>query len=157
MINNQRATSDQRATAHFYKAKSAQELKDYSTALSSYNEVIRHSDNVNTAESRYRIAEIYFLKNEIDMAENLAQEASQDNSEYPYWVAKSLILLSDVLVAKDDLFNAQAALEAVVENFNDDPEIADIANKKLESIKKKQKNNNIIREDQGDLEVGDEN
>lgn len=44
-------------------------------------------------------------------------DASAKNSAYPYWVAKGLILLSDISMQKNDIFNAKAALEAVQENF----------------------------------------
>lgn len=50
-------------------------------------------------------------------------DASAKNSAYPYWVAKGLILLSDISMQKNDIFNAKAALEAVQENFREDKEI----------------------------------
>jgi len=138
VINSSRASLEQKSSAHFYRAKSAQDIKDYGTAINSYNEVIRNSETEQTAESRYRIAEIYYLRKDLESAESLAQEAMEANGEYPYWVAKSLILTADILTEKGDTFNAKAALEAVIENFQEDKEITDEANRKLAAIKKKE-------------------
>lgn len=135
VINNSRSTLEQKSLAHFYKARSAQDLKNYNSALESYNFVIRNSANIQTAEARYRIAQIYFVKGDYATAEDLAQKSAEENNAFPYWVAKSLILLSDVLSAKGDYFNAKAALEAVIDNFNDDKDILAEAQKKLEEVK----------------------
>ncbi len=137
VINNSRSTLEQKSLAHFYKARSAQDLKQYDAALESYNFVVRNSANIQTAEARYRIAQIYFVKGDLTTAEDLAQKSAEENNAFPYWVAKSLILLSDVLSAKGDYFNAKAALEAIIENFKDDKEIVAEAQQKLDEIKKK--------------------
>lgn len=137
VINNSRSTLEQKSLAHFYKARSAQDLKQYDAALESYNFVVRNSANIQTAEARYRIAQIYFVKGDLTTAEDLAQKSAEENNAFPYWVAKSLILLSDVLSAKGDYFNAKAALEAIIENFKDDKEIVAEAQQKLDERKKK--------------------
>jgi len=61
-------------------------------------------------------------------------EANRESSGYPYWVAKSVILLSDILRDKRDLYNARAALEALLENYNEDQEIVTEAREKLTRI-----------------------
>jgi len=137
VTSSSRASVDQKTSAHFYRAKAAQDLKDYTRAISSYNEVIRNTENEQAAESRYRIAEIYYLNNDKESAEVMAQDAMEANGDYPYWVAKSLILTADILTDKGDYINARAALEAVIENFPDDKEISAEAKRKLEQVKKK--------------------
>lgn len=157
VINNSRASLDQRSSAYFYKARSAQDIKNYDSALESYNFVIKNSNNVQTAESRYRIAQIYFLRKDLETAEELSQKSAEENNEFPYWVAKSLILLSDILADKGDYFNAKAALEAVLENFDDDKEISDEANQKLNELKKKDKSTNNIAPKKDEMEMDNGN
>ena len=60
--------------------------------------------------------------------------ANRESSGYPYWVARSVILLSDILAEKGDLYNARAALEALLENYNEDPELVQTARTKLEQL-----------------------
>ena len=128
---NPNATEAQRATANFYIGKIAYDRSDYTAALTAFNEVIRLSDNEQTAEARYIKALIYYQQRDLDTAQQLTMEANRESSGYPYWVAKSVMLLSDILAEKGDLYNARAALEALLENYNEDPELVAEAQQKL--------------------------
>ena len=68
------------------------------------------------------------------MASDLCIKANEESSAYPYWVAKSIILLSDVLAEQGDLLNAKAALEALLENYNEDQVLVNEAKDKLNRI-----------------------
>ena len=131
---NPSATPGQKATANFYIGKIAFDRQDYTGALTSFEEVIRASDNEQTAEARYLKAYIYYLRRDLETAQELLINANKESSAYPYWVAKSVILLSDVLAEKGDLYNARAALEALLENYNEDPELVATAQNKLNQL-----------------------
>jgi hypothetical protein len=60
--------------------------------------------------------------------------ANKESSSFPYWVAKSVILLSDIFAEQNDLFNAKAALEALIENYDGDQELINIAKAKLQRL-----------------------
>lgn len=136
VINSRQATAKELATAHYFLAKVAYNSEKYDEAIQAFNRVIqRYKNSALAAESRYMIARIYYNRNELGLAEELCQNANRQNSAYPYWVAKSLLLLSDILVKKDDLFNARAALEATIENYQEDQQILKEARQKLESVK----------------------
>lgn len=138
VLQNERANEEHRALAHFFQGKMHYDQKLFSRALENFNKVIRMTDNLNAAESRYLIAQIYLLQNEIELAGEMGRLAVQENSNYPKWVAKSLILLADVLILQDDTFNAKAALEAVVEHFDEDPDIVNEAQLKLKQISERE-------------------
>ena len=144
VVQNPRVTDAQRTTAYFNIGRVAFDRKQYEKALDAFNEVQKLSDNEQTAEARYLIAKVYYLQNELDLAESINSSAIQKNSNYHYWIAKCLILDSDIKVAKGDLLNARAALEAVIENFSEDQEILAEANAKLEVIKKKEAQQNRL-------------
>jgi len=135
VFQNQRSTEEQKGKAMYYRGKVAFQNEQWDQALNAFNEVIRLSEGERTAEAKYLIAKIYYLQNEYDLAEKLSRDAYKESSAYPYWVAKSLILLSDILVKEGDVFNAKAALEAVIENFGESEEILEEANTKLNKIK----------------------
>jgi tetratricopeptide (TPR) repeat protein len=132
---NTQATKEQKASANYYIGKIAFDSEDYNKALTSFNEVIKNSTNEQAAEARYLIAYIYYVQRDLDLAQQLCLNANKESSAYPYWVAKSVILLADVLAEKGDLFNAQAVLEGLIENFDDDPELVKIAKAKLQLLK----------------------
>lgn len=132
--NNPSASQNQIATANFYLGKVAFDRKDYDNALTAFNRVISKSDNEQTAEARYLIAYIYYLKRDLDRAQQITINANKESSAYPYWVAKSVLLLSDILAEKGDLYNARAALEALLENYKEDQEIIQTARNKLNQL-----------------------
>lgn len=134
VANNPAATVEQRSTANFYLGKIAYDRQQYPRAISLFDGVIANSDNEQTAEARYLRANIYYLQRNLDRAQQLVMEANRESSGYPDWVAKSVILLSDILRDKGDVYNARAALEALLENYNDDPAIVQEAQQKLTRI-----------------------
>ncbi|MDQ3015945.1 MAG: tetratricopeptide repeat protein, partial [Bacteroidota bacterium] len=150
IVVHPRATDDIRALAHYYSAMLAYDADDYERAISAFNSVIRINSAELAAESRYYIASIYYKKGENALAEKLAEESARTNVGYPVWVARSLILLSDVQFAKGDLLNARAIIEAIIENFQGDAAIIREATQRLERIKKEEENQNRVKPSNGD-------
>ncbi|MFK7932696.1 MAG: tetratricopeptide repeat protein, partial [Saprospiraceae bacterium] len=134
VMQNPKANQEQQASANFYLGKMAFDNKDYDNALQAFNQTIRLSDNENTAEARYLVANIYYLRRDLDVAQQIAINANKESSGYPYWVAKSVLLLSDILLEKGDLFNARAALEALIENYEEDIDLVNEARTKLATV-----------------------
>jgi len=134
VANNPNASQLQIATAQFYLGKMAFDRSDYNNALTAFDEVIRLSDNEQTAEARYLKAYIYYLRRDLETAQSICMNANKESSGFPYWVAKSVILLSDILQEKGDLYNARAALEALLENYKGDAELISEAQRKLQAI-----------------------
>ncbi len=149
VAQNPRATADQRLTARFYQAKISFDNGDLTTALSSFREVAAEGNTVQTAESRFRIAQILYRQGNLAEAEAAVGTANQNNSSYPYWIAKGLILLSDIYADQGKLSDARAALEAVIDNFKDDPGLIEEAERKLRELEGKESQLNRI--DTGNL------
>ncbi|MGB4848111.1 MAG: tetratricopeptide repeat protein, partial [Saprospiraceae bacterium] len=145
IIAHPKATDDIRSLAHYYSATMALANEAYDKAIESYNAVIRINSAELAAESRYQIAFIYDKRSESEIASKLAEEAARTNVGYPFWVAKSLILLSDIKFKQGDLLNARAILEAILENFKGDEMIMKEANEKLEKVKAVEENKSRIK------------
>jgi len=145
VINNPRATEDHKALAHYYMAKIAYDHNSFDKALLDFNAVIRVNSAELAAESRYHIASLYDKQGEGELAAKLAEEAARANVGYPFWVAKSLLLLSDIQFNAGDLLNARAILEAIVENFKGDETIMKEANAKLSKVKAAEDNQSRIK------------
>jgi tetratricopeptide (TPR) repeat protein len=138
------ATADQKSIANFYLGKISFDRRDFDNALSSFEEVKRYSDNEYTAEARYMVAEIYYQRRNLEKAQEICLNANKESSAYPYWVIKSILLLSDILVEKGQLYDARAALEAILENYDEDPDLVNSAQTKLNAINQQlNKNSNI--------------
>ncbi|MCB0704244.1 MAG: tetratricopeptide repeat protein [Saprospiraceae bacterium] len=133
--SNPNATQSQKAKANFYLGKVAYDNKDYGSAQIAFNQVSQYGGGVEAAEARYLLARIAYLKRDLVLAEDLANKAIQGNAGYDDWVARALILLSDVYADSGDLFNAKAVLEAVLDGYKgQDQTILTEARSKLEKL-----------------------
>lgn len=150
VIDYPKATDDIRALAQYYTAKTAYKAGDMENALEACNAVIRINSTELAAECRYTIVSIYEQKGEHELAARLAEESARANVGYPFWVAKSLMLLSDIQFKAGDLLNARAIMEAITENFSGDEVIMKEAKEKLEKIKKAEEQQSRIKPQGGD-------
>ncbi len=156
VAGNPAATDLQKSTAEFYLGKIAFDKKDYATAMTSFNRVMQLSDNEQTAEARYLIAEIHYFNRDLDKAKKRCLDNNNESSGYPFWVGKSLLLLSDVFAEQGDTFSAKTVLEALIQNYeNQTDEIIPTARKKLETLKKQEAGSSRI--DTGDKFMDDGN
>ena len=126
-------------TIHYYVAKTYIKQGKKDASIHALNYVSKNTQDERAAEARYEIAQIYYANNEFDVAEDMARKAIQENVNYPIWVGKSLLLISDIFVAKKDNFSAKAALEALIENYKEDEGMIVKAKKKLARIKADEK------------------
>jgi tetratricopeptide (TPR) repeat protein len=143
-----------RAEAFYYGAKASLDQKEYQTSIELFRKVAALSDNIQAAESRFRIAQIEFFTGKFAAAEQSCNAANAQNGNYPYWVAKSLILISDIAVQRQDYFNARAPLEAVIENFQGDSQLVEEARQKLATvIRLEQEHSKVHRDTSKTLEM----
>ena len=143
--NNPLATNNDRSSAMYYLAKVSYRTGQLDQASSAFQKVAALSNNNQAAESRFMLARIAFEKNDLTEAENKANTANESNKNYPTWIAKSILLLSDIYVLKGDLLNARAAVEAIIENFSSDESLLKEAKTKLEIIELKESESNRIK------------
>ena len=159
VLKNTSADKAQQAKANFYLAKSAFDNKDYETARSAFNQVVRlDKDSEAAAESRYNIAYIYYVQRELDAAEQLCNAANKESSGHDFWIAKSVLLLADIYTERGDNFNAKAMLEAVIDNFKGDAVITAEAKDKLAKLEGKTPNRVMSKDkESGKLELQGDN
>ncbi|OAV45379.1 tetratricopeptide repeat protein [Lewinella sp. 4G2] len=156
------APSEQRTTANFYLGKIAYDRQDFNAARQAFATVIENSDDEQTAEARYLVANSYYLGGDLDKAEELASNANTESSGHQYWVAKSFILWSDVLRKKNDPGTAVAVLEALLNTYSADPDLVAEARTKLAAAKAEQQGSSRINDPSkttrpGYLEMDDSN
>ena len=124
--------------ANYISGKSFFDKEDYPEALK-YLEICSNIDNNDTgAECAYLSTICLYNMQQYDDAEEKVFFVSDKFSNYVEWTARSFIVLSDVYVAKDNIFQAKETLKSVIENYPDDDanyeEIVSMAQEKLEVI-----------------------
>ncbi len=151
VVKNPAASNTQKAQANFYLGKTAFDGKDYNTALTAFNGVVKAlPDSEQAAEARYSIAYIYYQRRELELAETLCTNANQESSGYDFWIAKSMVLLADIYAERGDTFNARATLEGLLDGYQGPDANADLikeAKAKLDALNSKAKTNSRLKTD----------
>ncbi len=119
--------------SHFTIAQSMMAIQKPDDALAEFRSVANSTKNEYGAESSYYIANIQYLKGEYKQSEKTIFNFVNGDGDFPYWVTKALILLSDNYMALKDNFQAKTTLNSIISD-SDIPELIKLAQEKLDKI-----------------------
>lgn len=125
---------EQRMQASFISGKSYLELGQSRNALEELNKVNRSGQGAMAAEACYLIAKIQFDNNQLPDAEKTVFELAEKHKRHDYWVAKGFILLADIYVKNNNIFQAKATLQSIIDNYPGE-ELRQEARRKLNMLK----------------------
>lgn len=134
VLNSPTASAGQQATANFYLGKSAYDKGNFSQAYPALEKVTTLSNQVIMAEAYHLMAQILYKQHKSNDAEALIGTANQASAGFDDWIARNVILLSDIYVERGDRNSAIASLEGLLENYNGDPTIVAEARKRYERL-----------------------
>ncbi|MFO7922995.1 MAG: tetratricopeptide repeat protein [Bacteroidales bacterium] len=103
---------------HFSKGKAHMAMKQFDQALNEFRLVANEVTSREGAESKYRIAEIYFLQGEYEKSEQEIYDIVAMNTPHQYWMARSFILLADIYLELGDDFQARHTLQSIIDNYD---------------------------------------
>ena len=126
--------------ARYDIAKSFYAQDRFALALDEFRGVAGEVSSLNGAESKYRVAEILYIRKEYKEAGDVIFEFIDMNTPHEYWMAKSFILLADIYLAEEDEFQAVETLQSIIDYYEKtDDGLLDLARrKKAEILKKKE-------------------
>lgn len=117
IIGNRLASTEQVAYSNFYVGKMSYDKADYARAYPALQTVTQTSQSNIVPEAYHLLAQILYKQRKFTQAEDMLTEANKASAGYDDWIARNLILLSDVYADQGDRNSASAALEAVLENY----------------------------------------
>ena len=119
----------------FAKAKVHASREEVAEARKIYEMLASDVSNVEGAESAYRVIEALFVEGKHDESEKRIYALADSKTPHSYWLGKAFILLGDIYVARNDLFQAKATYRSVVDGYTptDDGIVAE-AQSKLEKL-----------------------
>ncbi|MEN8201049.1 MAG: tetratricopeptide repeat protein [Bacteroidota bacterium] len=103
--------------ANFNIATSFYEMNEADFAYDYFLKVAREVNTVEGAESKYRIIEILFGRDETDAAEEQVYNFIEMNTPHQYWMGMAFLTLSDIFIAKEDEFSAINSLQSLIDNY----------------------------------------
>ena len=120
---------------HFAKAKVYTSRNEVAEARKIYEALSADMTTVEGAESTYRIIEALFAEGKYEESEAKIYDFADSKTTHSYWLGKAFILLGDIYVQRNDLFQARATYRSVVDGYTpaDDGVVAE-AQSKLEKL-----------------------
>ncbi len=133
--------------ALFFKARSLQQTDSTTAAIELYTLLSHNKSGEVAAESRYHISELLYKQDSLKDAETAANETIHLSAGYDFWIVKSYLLLSDILVKQKDYFNAKATLQSIAKHTKIE-ELKKEAGQKLDEVNKLEKAHSKLSEEQ---------
>ena len=137
VISSEKVANDVITEAHFIIAKSSLETDDYNLALKEFSITRERTRSEMGAAAQYYVAYIQYLRSEHDSSEQSIFSLAKRVPSYDTWIAKGFILLADNYMQIDNVFQAKATLQSVIDN-SEDEDIIVLATDKLEKIRTKE-------------------
>ena len=120
---------------HFAKANVLSARNEAAEARKIYEELSANMSNAEGAESAYRVIEALFQEGKLDECEQKVYALADSKTQHTYWLGKAFIMLGDVYVQRNDIYQASATYRSVVDGYTplDDGIVAE-AQSKLEKL-----------------------
>lgn len=138
LLQTEKLSADQIAETQLIVGNAALALGKPDMAAEAYAEVVKRSQGVYGAEAQYQLALLSYRKADYVTAEKQVFKVTSDYASYDYWVAKAFILLSDVYLKNNNVFQAQQTLQSIIDNYEGE-DLRNEAIQKLANIEKANK------------------
>lgn len=126
-------SAEVKSEAHLIIGRSALEKQNLDLATSEFTTITQLTNSEKSAEARYQMAYILFLKGQYKESQKTAFDLLNQDPGYEYWMGKGYLLISDTYAALNDNFNAKYALQAYIDKSSN-AELVAVAKEKLSRI-----------------------
>ncbi|TAL74858.1 MAG: tetratricopeptide repeat protein [Bacteroidetes bacterium] len=121
--------------ATFMSAKANYSLNNFDEALRDFKKVATEVISIEGAESKFRVAELLYKKDQTAESEKIITEFIDQNTPHQYWMARMFLLLADISIKKGDTLQARATLQSLKDYYTTDNDgVLDEAKAKLDSL-----------------------
>lgn len=103
--------------ASLYLGKTAMARGDFESAKDEFLNTLNSARDEFGAEAKYHLAEIQHLEKQYRESYETLVSLTQDFGAYEEWVGKAFLLMADNFVAMNDLFQAKATLQSLIDHF----------------------------------------
>ncbi|MDA0193989.1 MAG: tetratricopeptide repeat protein [Bacteroidetes bacterium] len=121
---------DAQSIANLFLGKAALKTNRLEVAQDYFEKTRGVTTDENAAEATYLIAEILSRQSQYSESNDMLFEVNRNYSIYEEWLGRSFLLIADNYIATDELFQAKATLNSIIENSPLD-DIKRIAKEKL--------------------------
>ena len=117
ILSDTPVSEETRKEALYGRAKAYVALNQWSKAQPDLKAIATEVRTAQGAEAKYLLAQSYFEAKDLDAAEKQVMEFTQMNTSQQYWLARALILLSDINRQREEYFQARQYLLVLQQNY----------------------------------------
>lgn len=117
VLDNSKLTPVIEIEATFALGMAQFNTEKYKEANKALEWTITNARNVFAAEAKYTTALIAYKESQWDLSETKIKELLKMKPSYDFWIAKGLLLQSKILIAKEDLFQAEYTLKSIIDHY----------------------------------------
>lgn len=133
VLANGDANADLKAEAGLAVGLGEIDSNQLDAAYTRFKAIATGSKNAYGAEAAYHMAYVRYLQKRYKDGEKEVFDLAKKFPSYDHWKAKAFILLGDIYVGLEDLFQARATLQSVVDNCSE-PDLVEQAAQRLANI-----------------------
>lgn len=119
--------------AQLYVAKVSYARADYVKATTEFKAVLNNSKDEVGAEAKYWMSDILYRQKKYKEAQASILELNKQFQDYEFWRVRGFLLLSDVYVGLNDIDQAKATLNSIIDN-SEDREAVELAKAKASKL-----------------------
>ena len=123
ILNEDKTSDEYKREAYFYQGKCQLKSTLGDEALVSFSKISSDTRSEFGAEAKYRVAELYYYKQQPEKAVEEIKDFIDKNTPHQYWLGKAFIILAKISVDKGNDFQAKQYLTSVKENYKGKDEI----------------------------------
>ncbi|HXR79334.1 MAG TPA: tetratricopeptide repeat protein, partial [Saprospiraceae bacterium] len=123
--------------ASLYLGKTAMARGDSTSAKDEFLNTLNAAQDEYGAEAKYLLAQLFYNNKAYRHSIETLVSLNNDFAEYQDWVGKSYLLLADNYVGLNNVFQAKATLQSLIDNFPQQS-VKETARKKMQEIDKRQ-------------------
>ncbi|MFI5205141.1 MAG: tetratricopeptide repeat protein, partial [Flavobacteriales bacterium] len=117
VLADQPKDDERKAECHYIKGKSAYRKEDYTSARTSFDQVIKLTKSEKKGEAGFLLCEMRYISAQYKQTEKELYDYFKQKPSYSYWLAKGYILLAMNYAALGDTTQAKATIKSVMDNY----------------------------------------
>lgn len=125
-----------RREALFAEASIAKKRGDTASAMKIFRQLGSEVKSAEGAQSAYEVIAGEYADGHFDEAENLIYAFADKNTPHAYWLGKAFLLLGDIYRSRNDMFQARATYQSIVDGYSvADDGLIDEAKARIRNLK----------------------
>lgn len=116
LLNAEGSRNEFLVAANLFEGKAYFAKGDYENAELKFSRTTEIANDESGAEAQYSIGEIKYLLSQFEASNNALYLVAQKYGNYDEWLDKAFLLIADNFIGKNEIFQAKATLQSIIDN-----------------------------------------